>query len=87
MTDAPITRFVEPTYPRGRILLMSGQVDVGAVFPPCGQPPNQWAWRLWITPDTQARDGRAKSEQAAKSALLLAWRSFLERAELKEDMP
>jgi hypothetical protein len=33
---APPLAFSE-TYPSGRILLMLGQHQVGAVFPPCGE--------------------------------------------------
>jgi hypothetical protein len=64
------------------MLLRCGTVDVGAVFPPVGDPPGQWAWRLWVTRDTFARDGQARTEQAAKNACLAGFRGFLTAAGL-----
>jgi hypothetical protein len=79
-------RFIPSDYPGGRILLRSGSVDVGAVFPPWGndQHRHPWVWRLWKTDTTTAREGRAKSELAARNAILGAWRDALARMELKE---
>lgn len=79
-------RFIPSDYPGGRILLRSGTVDVGAVFPPIGQPRDRlpWVWRLWLNGSTVATDGRAKTEQAAKNALLAAWRDFIARIGLME---
>lgn len=79
-------RFFPSAYPGGRILLRSGAVDVGAVFPPAGTPPDRlpWVWRLWVNGKTFTTDGRAKTEQAAKNALLAAWRDFTARAGLME---
>lgn len=79
-------RFIASDYPAGRILLRSGTVDVGAVFPPVGQPRDRlpWVWRLWVNGKTCATDGRAKTEQAAKNALLAAWRDFIARIGLME---
>jgi hypothetical protein len=79
-------RFIASDYPGGRILLRSGTVDVGAVFPPAGQPRDRlpWVWRLWLNGSTGATDGRAKTEQAAKNALLAAWRDFIARIGLME---
>lgn len=79
-------RFTQPHPPQGRILLMSGAVAVGAVFPPVGQPRDRlpWVWRLWVNGKTCATDGRAKTEQAAKNALLAAWRDFIARIGLME---
>jgi hypothetical protein len=61
-------RFIPADYPGGRILLRSGAVDVGAVFPPSGkgQHRNPWVWRFWGWPGTTTRDGSAKTELAAK---------------------
>jgi len=39
-------RFIAADYPAGRILLRSGAVDVGAVFPPQGLPPLRATNRL-----------------------------------------
>ncbi len=79
-------RFTQQHPPQGRILLMSGAVAVGAVFPPVGQPRDRlpWVWRLWVNGKTCATDGRAKTEQAAKNALLAAWRDFIARIGLME---
>ncbi|MCA0421887.1 MAG: hypothetical protein LCH61_00955 [Proteobacteria bacterium] len=79
-------RFIASDYLRGRILLRSGTVDVGAVFPPAGLPRDRlpWTWRLWLNGKTCATDGRAKTELAAKNALLAAWRDFIARVGLME---
>lgn len=79
-------RFIPPDFPAGRILLRSGTVDVGAVFPPVGQPRDRlpWVWRLWVNGKTCAADGRAKTELAAKNALLAAWLDFIARIGLME---
>jgi hypothetical protein len=82
-------RFIPADYPGGRILLRSGSVDVGAVFPPLGDPGTArqnfaWVWRLWRAHTTGAIEGRAKTELAARSALLSAWRETLHRMALTE---
>ena len=43
-----------------------------------------WTWRLWVNGSTCATDGRAKTELAAKNALLAAWRDFIARLGLME---
>lgn len=80
----PDLRFIPADYPGGRILLRCGRVDVGAVFPPCGTPTDRfpWVWRIWITGSTTSREGRAKTEQAAKNAAMAAFRDFLTAAGL-----
>lgn len=79
-------RFIPADYPAGRILLRSGAVDVGAVFLPSASATDRlpWVWRLWLNGKTCATDGRAKTELAAKNALLAAWRDFIARAGLME---
>lgn len=79
-------RFIPSDYPGGRILLRSGTMDVGAVFPPAGVAQHHvpWVWRLWINGTTVSSYGGAKTEQAAKNALLAEWRDFLTRAGLVE---
>lgn len=67
-------------YEGGRIVAMSGMVDIGAVFPPVGGLP--WRWRLWLR-HPSAIDGKAKTELAAKNALLDAWAAFLIAADLE----
>lgn len=75
--------FTQP-YPGGRILLMLGQHQVGAIFPPPNVTPD-WAWRFWLgsLTVTACSNGRAKSEQAAKNALLAAARDWLRKAGLE----
>lgn len=75
-------RFAAPLRPGGRHCLLSGSLTVGAVFPPAG-PDDRWHWRLWVLPEIP-RTGRARTEAAAKAALLLRWEAFLEDAALKE---
>lgn len=73
------------TYPGGRILLMLGQHHVGAVFPPCGegQDRHPWVWRFWLNgSSTVAKEGRAKTELAAKNAILSEAREWLHKAGL-----
>ena len=81
--DATGLRFIPSAYPGGRILLRCGGVDVGAVFPPCGDHPNAWAWRVWATRDGFARGGRTKWEMSAKHAALEEFREFLAAAGLE----
>lgn len=79
---APLT--FAPTYPGGRILLMMGQHQVGAVFPPPSPitlTPPDWRWMFWLTTNrTLAKEGRAKTEQAAKNAILAEARAWLQKA-------
>lgn len=79
-------RFIPPEYAHGRIVLRSGHIDVGAVFPPVGRDQHRhpWVWRLWKADSTTAREGRAKTELAARTALLEAWRDSLARVGLRE---
>lgn len=76
-------RFAAPLYEGGRHCLLCGMVTVGAVFPPVVGS-DDWVWRLWVSGETAAPQGRAKSEQAAKNALLARFRDFLRAAELDE---
>ena len=76
-------RFAAPDYPGGRHCLKSGSVTLGAVFPPAVKG-DDWVWRLWVSGETSAPNGRAKSEQAAKNAILARFRDFLRKAELEE---
>lgn len=79
-----VTLTFTPTYPGGRILLNMGQHQVGAVFPPPNVttlPRPDWSWTFWLTTNTTlAKEGRAKSEQAAKNALLDVARDWLIKA-------
>lgn len=78
-------RFVPSWYPSGRILLRAGECDVGAVYPPltdprATKPSARWVWRLWINGRTVPSEGREKTEDEAKAALLAAWLAFLSHA-------
>jgi len=75
-------RFAAPIYPGGRMCLLCGSVTVGAVFPPNGTPPGDWAWRVWVTATGQTLDGKARSEDAAKRAAMAAFQKFLFAADL-----
>lgn len=72
-------------YKGARIIAWSGLVAVGAVFPALDQPRSKWGWRVWTTGAGGARWGHAKSELAAKNALLTEWTNFLRSAHLCED--
>lgn len=76
-------RFAPPAYPGGRHCLLCGKVAVGAAFPPAVKG-DDWVWRLWVSGETSAPNGRAKSEQAAKNAALARFRDFLRAVELEE---
>lgn len=81
----PRLTFHQP-HPGGRILLMLGEHQIGAVFP----PPNKttmarpvWRWSFWLPGDGLSRwifEDRAKTEQAAKNALLAKARDWLREA-------
>jgi hypothetical protein len=78
---APLT-FHQP-FPGGRILLMMGQHQVGAVFPPpqvttLTRP--DWLWLFWLGTIASGKEGRAKTELAAKNALLAHARDWLIKA-------
>jgi hypothetical protein len=79
----PDLTFTQP-HPGGRILLMLGQHQVGAVFPPVGQAQiiaGPWRWTFWLNTNiTLSREGCAKTEQGAKNALLAAARDWLRKA-------
>ena len=73
-------------HPNSRILARSGQIDIGAVFPPLGniRSRNPWAWRLWVNGRSWPVEGAAKTEAAARDALQAAWCAFLTAADLKQ---
>lgn len=76
-------KFAQP-FAGGRIVAISGSVDVGAIFPPSTRnKKSTWTWRLWLNGRTLATEGHAPSELSAKNALLGAWIGFLHRAGLK----
>jgi hypothetical protein len=74
--------FTQP-HPGGRILLMLGQHQAGAVFPPGGvhDPGLSWRWSFWLGSfGTSFREGRAKGELAAKNAILAEAKDWLAKA-------
>ena len=75
-------RFLPPAYPGGRLPLFCGSVAVGAVFPPAGDPPGKWAWRVWVTAQLYASEGQSTTEAKAKAAAIAAFRVFLDAARL-----
>ena len=80
----PLT-FAE-THPGGRVLLLMGQHQVGAVFPPCGEGQHRhpFVWRFWLNgSSTVAKEGRAKTELAAKNAILSEARGWIRAAGLQ----
>lgn len=78
---APLT-FHQP-HPGGRILLMLGEHQVGAVFPPptdTTRPHPYWRWSWWLCGYLSCREGKTKAEAAAKNALLAEAKDWLRKA-------
>jgi hypothetical protein len=59
-----------------RIVLMCGDVDVGAVYPPSGRA-KVWRWRVWLTKSGHAASGSDKSNASAVNQVERRFRSFL----------
>lgn len=76
--------FDQGEYKGARIVARSGSVVVGAIFPALDQPGSKWRWRYWLTGTVTAKQGEAKSQLAAKNALLAEWADFLRAAKLRE---
>ncbi|MGL5736255.1 MAG: hypothetical protein ACRCYS_15435 [Beijerinckiaceae bacterium] len=74
--------FAAQQYPGARIVLMLGKHQAGAVFPPVGDPiiHPAWVWRFWLSTGMATPEGRAKSELAAKNALLACAEQWLRDA-------
>jgi len=79
MTDD--IRFAASPYPKGRQCLLCGEIAVGAVFPPAYDT-GKWMWRIWLNGRNTPSEGEAKTEDAAKSAALRAFNTFLAAANL-----
>ncbi len=79
----PALTFHQP-HPGGRILLMLGQHQIGAVFPPPKVTTLQrpmWEWIFWLSSASACSpNGKAKTEQAAKNALRAEARDWLHKA-------
>ncbi len=81
-TNHPVLRFAAPVYPGGRHCLLCGTITIGAVFPPAVTG-GYWTWRQWVNAGLATPEGRARSEQAAKAAMLARFREFLREAGLE----
>lgn len=81
-------RFMNPSRDGERRLLMCGQIEAGAVFPPVGSNPGRhpWVWRFWLggIDARNDRHGRASTEEKARAALVEALRDWLAKAGLEE---
>lgn len=78
-------RFAAPLYPGGRHCLLCGTVTVGVAVPPA-EADGKWLWRSIVADESVPPGGWtvARSEAAAKNALLARFRDFLRAAELAE---
>ena len=78
--------FAPAPYQGSRILLMMGQIQIGAVFPPSTDPAygGIWHWGFWLgASGHEWKGGRAKTELAAKNAVLSLAREWLQKAGLE----
>jgi hypothetical protein len=64
-----------------RLLLMCGEVDVGAVYPPAGKA-RVWRWRVWVTKSGHPAAGAETSEKRATEQVEGRFRAFLQAARL-----
>lgn len=83
-------RWKPAEWPGGRIVALSGRIEVGAIFSPFDG--GKWRWRLFYGGSGAASfavgvNGTAKTELAAKTALDAAWCEFLAAAGLREWSP
>ena len=74
-------RWRPPQYESDRHVALCGQIEVGAVFPPCGG--KYWRWRCWVGPIHNTADGSEKTEEQAKAAVAMRFLRFLELAGLQ----
>ena len=83
----PTIRFAPPVNASARRLLMCGQIEAGAVFPPVGSNPgkNPWHWRFWMGGIDARNDryGYAGTEEKAQAALMRELEAWLEKAGLR----
>lgn len=68
---------------RYRVLLVSGNLGVGAVYPPRRRF-SLWRWRIWVTDSGSVIDGRSSDEAHARRAVESRFRAFLDAAQLVE---
>lgn len=79
----PDLTFTQP-HPGGRIVLMLGQHRIAAIFPPTSGAMDwrkTWRWRFWLCSDDGiALEGSARTEAAARAALIDKASAWLQRA-------
>ena len=76
-----ILTFVAPDYQGGRILMRLGTINIGAIFQP-GYDDGAWHWHFWLgtTGSADFITSHAKTELAAKNAMLSKAREWLQKA-------
>ncbi|NLS02306.1 hypothetical protein HGP14_02840 [Rhizobium sp. P32RR-XVIII] len=65
-----------------RAVLQTGDVDIGAVYPPVGSG-RMWRWRAWVTASGHVSAGRERSEQLAKQQVERRFQAFMNAARLQ----
>lgn len=64
-----------------RIVLMCGDVDVGAVYPPSGRA-SVWRWRVWVTKSGHPAWGSETTRRGAIGQVESRFKTFLTAAGL-----
>lgn len=80
--DVKLT-FAPPDYAGGRMVLMLGQHQIGAIFPPASDSAyaGKWNWGFWLgSTGTAWKAGHTKTELSAKNELLSEAREWLQKA-------
>lgn len=64
-----------------RAVLQSGDVDVGAIYPPVGRG-RLWRWRIWVTSSGHPNGGRDGNQAQAKAHVERRFKAFMDAARL-----
>ncbi|QRY68181.1 hypothetical protein JVX98_28240 [Ensifer sp. PDNC004] len=64
-----------------RFVLMCGNVDVGAVYPPIRRA-KVWRWRIWVTDTGHPASGSEQSKGGAVRQVEIRFKAFLGAAHL-----
>ncbi|MBB4277042.1 hypothetical protein [Rhizobium mongolense] len=64
-----------------RSVLQTGEVDVGAIYPPVGAG-RIWRWRIWVTSSGHTHAGRERNEARAKEQVERRFQAFLNAGQL-----
>lgn len=64
-----------------RDVLMCGNVDVGAVYPPVRRA-KVWRWRIWVTATGHPASGSEQSRSGAIRQVEIRFKGFLGAAQL-----